>query len=149
MRRPDPLISLGAWTLEHGHRLLLKLSGGRFPKSVLGMAPLELVTTGRKSGERRPTLLTTPLHDDSRVILVASNGGSQNHPQWYKNLAANPDVEIIMDGRTRAMRARTASPTEKAELWPTIVSVNKGYAGYQRNTGRDIPVVICEPLQAG
>lgn len=148
MRTPDPLISLGAWTLEHGHRLLLRLTGGRFPKSVLGMAPLELVTTGRKSGQPRPTILSTPLHDGNRVILVASKGGHQDDPQWYKNLRANPEVEITMEGRTRTMRARTASPTEKAELWPTIVSVYKGYAGYQRNTDRDIPVVICEPLQA-
>ena len=149
MRTPDPLISLGAWTLEHGHRVLLKISGGRFPRSLLGMAPLELVTIGRKSGEPRPTILTTPLHDDSRVVLVASKGGYQDDPQWYKNLAANPAVEITMDGRTRPMRARTASTAEKAELWPTIVSVYKGYAGYQRNTERDIPVVICEPVQAG
>jgi hypothetical protein len=43
------------------------------------------------------------------------------------------------------MRARTATPAEKSELWPEVVKVYKGYAGYQRNTDRDIPLVICEP----
>ncbi len=145
MRTPDRLIDVGTWMLENGHRTLLKLTGGRFPKRVLGMQPLELVTIGRKSGERRPTLLTAPIYDEDRVVLVASKGGYQDHPQWYKNLSANPDVEINVDGRSRAMRARTATPEEKASMWPTITAAYKGYEGYQRNTDRDIPVVICEP----
>jgi deazaflavin-dependent oxidoreductase (nitroreductase family) len=145
VRTPDRLIDVGTWMLENGHRTLLKLTGGRFPKRVLGMQPLELVTIGRKSGERRPTLLTAPIYDEDRVVLVASKGGYQDHPQWYKNLSANPDVEINVDGRSRAMRARTATPEEKASMWPTITAAYKGYEGYQRNTDRDIPVVICEP----
>ncbi len=145
MRTPDTLIDVGARMLENGHRALLKLSGGRYPKRLLGMEPVELVTIGRKSGERRPTLLTAPICEDDRVVLVASKGGYQDHPQWYKNLAANPDVEISVCGQRRAMRARTASAEEKAALWPGIVATYKGYAGYQRNTERDIPVVICEP----
>ena len=145
MRTPDRLIDVGAWMLENGHRTLLKLTGGRFPKRMLGMQPVELVTIGRKSGERRPTLLTAPIYDEDRVVLVASKGGYQDHPQWYKNLAANPEVEINVGGRSRAMRARTATPEEKASMWPTITASYKGYEGYQRNTDRDIPVVICEP----
>lgn len=131
--------------LENGHRALLKLTGGRFPKSIMGMQTLELHTIGRKTGERRSTMLTTPIHEDHRVILVASRGGHDEHPGWYKNLTAHPDVEITMDDRTRPMRARTASPAERAELWPQLVAVYKGYAGYQANTDREIPVIICEP----
>jgi deazaflavin-dependent oxidoreductase (nitroreductase family) len=145
MRTPNKVIEAGAWALENGHRTLLKLTGGRFPRSVLGMKPVELHTVGRKSGQRRSTMLSSPLQDERRVIIVASKGGHEDHPQWYKNLAANPDVEITVDGATRPMRARTASAEEKAELWPQIVATYKGYAGYQRNTTRDIPVVICEP----
>lgn len=136
----------GAWVLENGHRTLLAVTRGRFPKRLGGMATLELHTTGRTSGQRRSTLLTTPIFDDRRVIVVASKGGHDEHPDWYKNLAANPDVEITRDGKTRKMRARTASPEEKAELWPQIVKVYKGYAGYQQRSGRDIPVVICEAV---
>ncbi len=139
------MIAAGAWTLEHGHRAALKLTGGRFPRKLLGMTPIELHHTGRTSGRRFSTMLTSPIHDEQRVILVASKGGYQEHPDWYKNLTANPDVEITIDGRTLPMRARTAGPEEKSELWPQVVAVYKGYAGYQRNTDRDIPVVICEP----
>ena len=79
------------------------------------------------------------------MVVVASKGGHTDHPDWYKNLVANPDVEVTVDDRTMPMRARTATPEEKAQLWPAVVKVNKGYAGYQRNTERDIPLVICEP----
>ena len=145
MRTPDRMIDVGSWLLENGHRALLKLTGGRYPKTILGMQPVELHTVGRKSGLRRSTMLTAPILDEKQVVLVASKGGSQEHPDWYKNLAANPDVEITIDGDTKPMRARTASPEEKSALWPTIVATYKGYAGYQRNTEREIPVVILEP----
>lgn len=144
MRTPDKMIESGAWMLEHGHRTLLKLTGGRFPRTILGMQPVELHTTGRKSGLRRSTMLTAPILDEKHLVLVASKGGHRDHPDWYKNLTANPDVEITLNGETRSMRAHTASPEEKAEIWPTIVATYKGYAGYQRNTDRDIPVVILE-----
>jgi deazaflavin-dependent oxidoreductase (nitroreductase family) len=145
MPTPNKVIEVGAWLLETGHRALLAVSGGRFPRHILGMQPVELFTIGRRTGQRRGTLLTAPICDERRVVLVASKGGHQDHPQWYKNLVANPDVELVIDGRTRAMRARTATPEEKAGLWPGIIARYKGYAGYQRNTERDIPVVICEP----
>lgn len=144
----DKAIEAGAWMLEHGHRALLKLSGGRFPKTVAGMQPVELTTIGRKTGLRRATLLTAPIYGDDRVVLVASKGGYSDDPIWYKNLAANPEVEITVGNTTRKMRARTASPDEKATLWPELVKAYKGYDGYQRNTTRDIPVVICEPVSA-
>jgi deazaflavin-dependent oxidoreductase (nitroreductase family) len=139
-------IDAGAWVLENGHRALLKVTGGRFPRTFLGMQPVELHAIGRKSGERRSTLLTAPICEEDRVVLVASKGGHEHHPIWYLNVVANPDVEITIDDRTRKMRAHTASPEEKAELWPVIVAKYTGYAGYQKSTDRDIPVVICEPI---
>jgi deazaflavin-dependent oxidoreductase (nitroreductase family) len=148
MPTPDKVIELGAWMLENGHRTLLKLSGGRYPRRVLGMPPVELHTTGRRSGRPRSTMLTAPICEPDRVVLVASKGGHSDHPDWYKNLTAHPDVEVTIDGRTTAMRARTASPAEKAELWPRIAARYKGYDHYQGNTRRDIPVVICEPRSA-
>jgi deazaflavin-dependent oxidoreductase (nitroreductase family) len=105
---------------------------------------LLLTVTGRKSGERHTKPLIFALDGDTPVI-VASRGGAPDHPDWYKNLVANPDVEITVDDRTTPMRARTATPEEKAELWPQVVRIYKGYAAYQRNTDRDIPLVICEP----
>ncbi|EHM23655.1 hypothetical protein MBOL_00050 [Mycobacteroides abscessus subsp. bolletii BD] len=99
---------------------------------------------GRKTGRRISTLLTSPVYAPDRLVLVASKGGSSDHPDWYKNLVANPTVEITADGATRQYQTRTASAQEKARLWPSIVKSFPGYDGYQRNTDRQIPVVICE-----
>lgn len=145
MPTSDRVIGAGAWTLEHGHRFLLAVTGGRFPKTVAGMKTLEIHVKGRKSGKVYSNMLTAPIVEEGRVIIIASKGGSQDHPDWYKNLSANPDIEITIDGETKRWRARTATPEEKAELWPRAVTAYKGYAGYQKNTPRDIPVVICEP----
>ena len=76
---------------------------------------------------------------------MASYGGDDRHPTWFLNLRDNSQVEITMDGRTRRMRARVATPEEKAELWPRVVAAYSGYGQYQRRTDRDIPLVICEP----
>ena len=127
------------------HRAALALTGGRLGNEVMGMPAVEVHTTGRKSGQRRSVMLTAPILEPGRVILVASKGGDDRHPDWYRNLVDQPDVEITQDGTTTPMRARTADAAEKAEMWPTIVAAYKGYAGYQNRTDRDIPVVICEP----
>ncbi len=127
------------------HKAALKASGGRLGGKLFGMPAVELHTTGRKSGQRRSVMLTAPIHEPDRVVLIASKGGDDRHPDWYHNVVAEPDVEITEGGTTRPMRARTATAEEKAEMWPTIVAAYKGYAGYQKRTERDIPVVICEP----
>ncbi|GAB3618047.1 nitroreductase/quinone reductase family protein [Okibacterium endophyticum] len=126
------------------HRWVLRITHGRVGWTVGPMRVVELHTIGRLSGERRSTLLTSPVYDRDRIVLVASKGGDDRHPQWYLNLLEHPDVEITTGSQTRRMRARTASAHEKAELWPRIVSAYRGYAAYQRRTDRDIPVVICE-----
>ena len=128
------------------HRGLVNVSGGRIGGTGFGMPVVELTTTGRKSGQRRSTMLTTPVYDDNRVVLVASYGGDDRHPSWFLNLRDNPDVELKMKGRTRAMKAHVASAEEKAELWPDVVAKYKGYAQYQTRTDRDIPLVILEPV---
>lgn len=139
------MIDLGGKAMSESHKAILRLTGGRVLGSVFGMPAVELHTTGRTSGQRRSTMLSTPIHDERRVVLVASKGGDDRHPDWYRNLQANPDVELTIDGTTRPMRARTATPAEKANLWPQITKAYKGYADYQRRTDREIPVVICEP----
>jgi len=139
------LVDTGMKAMNLAHRTILKVSGGRLLANPMGMPTVELHTTGRKSGQRRSTLLTAPVHDTDRVVLVASKGGDDRNPEWYLNLKANPQVELTIAGTTRAMQARTASAAEKDELWPQIIAAYKGYAGYQRKTNRDIPVVICEP----
>ena len=143
-----PLVDTGFKQLNLTHKTMLRVTGGRWPNVLFGMPGVELQTIGRKSGEPRTTMLTTPIHDENRVVLIASKGGDPRDPQWYLNLAANPDVEVTINGQTRSMRARTASPGEKASMWPDIVAVYKNYDSYQKKAGREIPVVICEPRPA-
>jgi deazaflavin-dependent oxidoreductase (nitroreductase family) len=127
------------------HKAVFRASNGRLANRGNGMPVLQLTTTGRKSGKRRTTMLTSPVQDGDRMVLVASNGGDDRHTSWFLNLRDDPKVEVTMDGRTRPMRARVASPEEKAELWPRVVAVHGGYAQYQTRTDRDIPLVILEP----
>ncbi|BBY99094.1 nitroreductase/quinone reductase family protein [Mycolicibacterium fallax] len=134
--------------LEIGHRLLLALTFGRYPRTIMGMKTVELHTVGRKSGRRFANMLTTPVHDDNRIVLVASKGGDPKDPDWYRNAVANPEVTLTVDGVVRPMTARTATAAERDQLWPRVVKAYRGYAGYQAKTDRVIPLLICEPRDA-
>ncbi len=139
------LADISMKTMSQVHRAIVHLSGGQVLGSAFGMPVVELHTTGRTSGLPRSTMLTAPVTDGDRVVLVASKGGDDRDPDWYRTLLAHPEIELTMAGQRRPMRARRASPAEKAELWPRVVAAYSGYAGYQRRTERDIPLVICEP----
>ena len=139
------LADLALKTMSQVHRAIVHVTGGRMLGSFLGMPVVELHTVGRKSGLPRSTMLTAPVVDGDRVVLVASKGGDDRDPDWYRNLLAHPEIELTMAGLRRPMRGRQASPEEKAALWPRVVAAYGGYAGYQRRTERDIPLVICEP----
>jgi deazaflavin-dependent oxidoreductase (nitroreductase family) len=145
MRLQQFLADIGLKTMSRVHRTIVHLSGGRVLGSAFGMPAVELHTVGRKSGRPRSTMLTAPVVDGDRVVLVASKGGDDRDPDWLRNLVAEPEIELTMAGQRRPMRARRASPDEKAELWPRVVAAYQGYGGYQRRTERDIPLVICEP----
>jgi deazaflavin-dependent oxidoreductase (nitroreductase family) len=136
---------IGARLVTGFHEAVFRISNGRVGNRGFGMPVLALTTTGRKSGKKRTTMLTSPVQDGDAIVVVASYGGDDRHPQWFLNLRDNPDVEITMNGKTRPMRARVASPEEKAELWPRVIEAYRGYGQYQRRTDRDIPLVICEP----
>lgn len=124
------------------HRNVFLATNGRVFGKLLGMPALMLTTTGRKSGQKRRSMLTAPVHDDEQIVIVASWGGDDRHPKWYLNLRENPDVEVVFDGKKQQMRARTATADEKAELWPKVVAKYKGYGQYQTRTSREIPLVI-------
>ena len=127
------------------HRAVFNASKGRIFGKAFGMPLIELVTTGRRSGKERSTMLSVPIIDGKRLVLVASFGGDERHPAWYLNLRANPEVRVTMAGSTRTMIARIATEEKKTELWPQIISVFEGYARYQERTERPIPVIILEP----
>lgn len=124
---------------------IFRTTGGRLGARFLRGAPVLLLTTrGRRSGALRTTPLIY-LQDGPDFVLVASKGGMSRHPLWYLNLEADPDVEIQIGSEIRPMRARRASPEEKASLWPRLVAVYRDYDDYQARTDRDIPVVILSP----
>jgi len=148
MTTKDSLTDLLMKGMNAVHKTLLKVSGGRWGATLGSMPVVELHTVGRSSGKRRSTMLTAPVHDEGTYVLVASKGGDDRDPDWFRNLVANPDVELTVDGTTIPLTARVATEEEKAELWPRIVEAYKGYAGYQEKTDRNIPVVICEPRSA-
>lgn len=145
MTLQQSMADLGLKAMSRTHRMILRLSGGRVLQTTFGMQTVELHTVGRTSGRLRTTMLTAPVMSDDQVVLVASKGGDDRDPDWYRNLMANPEIELTIAGQRKPMLARRASAEEKAELWPGIVAAYRGYAGYQRRTDRDIPVVICTP----
>jgi deazaflavin-dependent oxidoreductase (nitroreductase family) len=105
---------------------------------------LLLTTTGRRSGEPRTSPLIYAQHGDAYTV-VASKGGSHEPPAWYVNLTENPEVEVQVKGDRFPARARIASAEEKPEMWRAMVAEWPAYDDYQRNTEREIPVVVLEP----
>ena len=128
------------------HRVILKMTGNRIGASFSGMPSLELTTTGRKSGKPRSVMLSSPLQQGETYVIVASRGGDDIHPAWFLNLRDNPAVEVRVVGKSKQpMHARVATPEERATMWPIIASRYRNYAGYQKRTDREIPLVLLEP----
>ena len=128
------------------HRTMMAITGGHVGWTMGKMPVLELTTTGRKSGEERTTMLTTPWHDDDRMAIVASAGGNDQPPAWFLNLEADPAVKVRTADGTTSMTARVTAGDERSELWDEISSKYSNYAGYQNKTDREIPVVLLEPV---
>jgi deazaflavin-dependent oxidoreductase (nitroreductase family) len=93
-------------------------------------------------------MLTSPWQEGTTYVVVASRGGDDNPPAWFLNLQANPGVEVAFQGAAKQrMHAREATPEERARLWPLVTADHKNYAGYQKKTTREIPLVLLEPQQ--
>jgi deazaflavin-dependent oxidoreductase (nitroreductase family) len=130
------------------HARVYRLTRGRIGASFGGVPMLLLDHVGAKSGTKR----TTPLvyvDDPPNLVLVASKGGHPRNPSWFHNLRAHPDTTVQVGAERRAVRARVATPEERARLWPKAVEVYSGYDGYQQRTEREIPLVILEPRDGG
>lgn len=120
-------------------------TGGAEGHDWEGTATLILTTVGRKSGQRRHSPLIYEQHGGD-YLVVASKGGADTAPDWYRNLVANPEVEVQVRADTFPARARTATPDEKPELWRQMVRAWPAYDEYQQKTERDIPVVVLTPV---
>ena len=133
-------------TMNTVHRIVLKASFGKIGWHASGMVVLELTTTGRKSGEPRSVMLTSPLQEGDTVVVVASRGGDDTHPAWFLNLRDHPEVQVALGGDAKKpYLATVASADERARMWPIITAAHDNYAGYQKKTDREIPLVLLNP----
>lgn len=131
----------------HDHIRSYVESNGEKGHQWRGVSTLLLTTRGRKSGKARRTALIYGKADDN-YLIVASNGGADQHPLWYLNLSATPEVELQVGADKFTAHARTATAEEKAHLWPIMTKIFPTYDRYQQKAGkagRDIPLVILTP----
>ena len=119
-------------------------TGGKVGHDWNAASCLVLHAIGRKSGETRKFPLIYG-RDGNDYLVVASKGGAPDHPGWYKNLLAHPDVKIQVWDKVIPVRARTATAGEKKRLWPIMTAQWPPYDDYQSGTKRDIPVVVLTP----
>ena len=127
------------------HRTMMTLSGGKLGWTAGKMPVLELTVTGRKSGQPRSTMLTTPWQDGETMAIIASAGGNDSHPAWFLNLRDEPSVTVRTEAVTQQMTARIVEGSERAAIWDAVTAKYKNYADYQSKTEREIPVVLLEP----
>jgi deazaflavin-dependent oxidoreductase (nitroreductase family) len=133
----------GVRPVAASHALWYRWLRGRLVGRAIAPVVL-LTTTGRRSGKSR----TTPLfgiRDGDAVVVVGSNAGGDDHPDWYRNLRAQPVATVQVGGDVRSVRARDADPVERDRLWPLLDGVYAGYRIYREVAGREIPIVILEP----
>src|SRR4029077_8508 len=153
-RSPSSPQTLRGWRVKHATRSLS--SGGtdghmhkptQPGRPDINVPALLLTTTGRKSGERYIFPLFYGKTGDS-YIVVASKGGAPQHPGWYRNLLANPEVEVQAGTAKVKARARTATGEERTRLWEKALEFWPPYADYQKKTEREIPVVVLDPVRS-
>jgi deazaflavin-dependent oxidoreductase (nitroreductase family) len=142
MAEQEPLDSATPWVAEHTRRYVE--TNGEEGHEWRGVHTLVLTTKGRRSGQLRRNALIYG-RDGDRYLIVASKGGAPNDPLWYRNLLADPNVEIQVGAEKLKVRARPASADEKAGLWPVMTTIWPAYDDYKAKTRRDIPLVILEP----
>jgi deazaflavin-dependent oxidoreductase (nitroreductase family) len=123
-----------------GHVLLYRLSGGKLGARMQGRPVLLLSTRGRKSGARRDVPVV-PFIEGENVYVMGSLGGAPKHPAWFLNLQANPDVDVQLGPEHWKARAIVLANGERDQVWQRLTAAMPGFADYQKQTDRVIPVV--------
>ena len=125
---------------------LYNVSGGRIGGKMDKVPVLLLTTTGRKTGKKR-TLPLIYILDGSAYVITASAGGADKNPGWFFNIRSNPQATIQVKDKHIKVMAEIAGQEKKSELWARLVEVAPNFAGYQKRTSRDIPMVILHPVE--
>lgn len=128
------------------HIWLYRLSGGRLGTKLLKMPVLLLFTQGRKTGRLRVNALSY-IKKGTGFVVVASNGGSPVHPDWWFNLQAQPSVTIQVGSEHIKADAKDVAGEERIALWQRFVEMERSYARYEKRTNRLIPLVHLKPRQ--
>lgn len=123
---------------------IYRLSGGKLGGSMGGSKVLLLTTTGRKSGKEHTIPVGCFDHKDGYVI-VASNRGLPTHPAWYLNLKSNPRVTVQVLDKVLSVTAEVLSGEARTQAWQQVIATAPAYAGYQKQTTREIPLVLLRP----
>ncbi len=123
----------------------IESSGGTKGTQLRGMPVVVVTMRGARSGKLRKVPLMRVEHA-GRYALVASLGGSPNHPVWYANLLADPHVELQDGPAMGEYMAREVVAAEKREWWDRAVAAYPDYANYQARTRREIPVLVLDPI---
>jgi deazaflavin-dependent oxidoreductase (nitroreductase family) len=139
----DPVDPPSGWQRQHVERYVAS-DGADGHIWQRGVPTLLLTTIGRRSGTARRTPLIYG-RDGDRYLVVASKGGADEPPLWYRNLSANPRVRLQVGAERIDAVAHTARAEEKARLWPVMTAIWPDYDAYQTRTSREIPVVVLTP----
>ena len=122
------------------HKVLYKLSGGRFGARMGWIKVVLVDTVGRRTGKLRTVPIACYPYKDS-VVVSASNSGQEKHPAWYLNMKAHPQVTVQLGKERYKAIAEDVPEEDRAALWPTIVEINKHQGEYLAQVERKIPLV--------
>ena len=121
----------------------IEAAGNTNAAQVMDRPVIVMTTRGAKSGKLRKVPVMRVEHDGVQ-LAVASKGGAPEHPQWYHNLVADPQIEVMVDTERYPATARQISGDERAEWWERAVAAYPPYADYQTKTSREIPLFLLE-----
>lgn len=122
-----------------------RANGGRLGGQFEGAPVLLLHSTGAKSGKERVNPMMYQAVGDALAVF-ASKAGADTNPDWYHNLLAHPDATVEVGTESKPVTARVARGPERDEIWETQKQRYPGFADYERQTTRQIPVVILQPV---
>lgn len=130
-------------------RPIISLTNGRSSAVSLlaGLPVVSLTTIGRKSGKKR-TVPLIGIPDGEKVVLIGSNFGGEKNPGWYFNLKANPEAELLINGRSQTYTAHQAHGAERQRYWELATKIYLGYTKYEKWADhRNIPVMVLTPTK--
>jgi deazaflavin-dependent oxidoreductase (nitroreductase family) len=121
-------------------------NAGKVGGPFAGRTLLLLHTIGAKSGEKRINPVAY-INDGDRFVIIASKGGAPNNPDWFYNIAANPEVQIEVGTEQLKVMAKITTEPERTRLYEKMIEMMPGFAEYRLKTKRIIPVILLERIK--